>query len=455
MPRISTYFLKRNPGLYHKSDNCYIQRVNLPPLRAKPEERTKLKKRIVHVKNLFYSCIIASFLLMAPLVARADNTYPVVLVHGFMGWGSDEMGGYRYWGGFFNLEKYLESQGYEVYIVSIGPISSNWERAVETYYQLKGGQVDYGKGHSEKWGVIQKPDGKTYEGLYPSWDADHPVHVIGHSMGGQTARMLQYLIGQESYEDSARTAAEESTLLGQSHAGWIRSISTIATPHNGTTLSDIRKEKIPFLEYLIGIVGLVDTDFYEFDLEQWNFEREEEESWVDYYRRMRNHPAWETKNFSGWDLSLDGAQQLNTVVTADINVYYFSLVTTCTVLDSTTGHHSPRENMSLLLRRKGRILGSERIEWGNGQLTDSTWFENDGVVNTISQYGPTTGLNGPDPITPYESGTRLQPGRWYVLGPYRMDHWYILGHTGLDGDQRAEIGELFTNHFRLLWSLPE
>jgi triacylglycerol esterase/lipase EstA (alpha/beta hydrolase family) len=29
----------------------------------------------------------------------AQNNYPIVLIHGFMGWGPNEMGGYRYWGG--------------------------------------------------------------------------------------------------------------------------------------------------------------------------------------------------------------------------------------------------------------------------------------------------------------------------------------------------------------------
>jgi triacylglycerol esterase/lipase EstA (alpha/beta hydrolase family) len=28
----------------------------------------------------------------------AQNNYPIVLIHGFMGWGPNEMGGYRYWG---------------------------------------------------------------------------------------------------------------------------------------------------------------------------------------------------------------------------------------------------------------------------------------------------------------------------------------------------------------------
>ena len=61
----------------------------------------------------------------------AQNNYPIVLVHGFAGWGPDEMVGYKYWGGFWEIEEYLEDKGFTIFTVSIGPVSSNWERAVE------------------------------------------------------------------------------------------------------------------------------------------------------------------------------------------------------------------------------------------------------------------------------------------------------------------------------------
>ena len=53
-------------------------------------------------------------------------------------------------GGKKDIQKMLEENGFKVFNVSIGPISSNWDRAVEVYYQLKGGQVDYGLNHSKK-----------------------------------------------------------------------------------------------------------------------------------------------------------------------------------------------------------------------------------------------------------------------------------------------------------------
>src|SRR5882762_6112625 len=75
------------------------------------------------------------------------NTYPTVLVHGMCGWGRDEIFGqrFRYWGGpKGDVQEYLKSKGYETFTGSMGPLSSNWDRACELFYFLKGGVVDYG-----------------------------------------------------------------------------------------------------------------------------------------------------------------------------------------------------------------------------------------------------------------------------------------------------------------------
>ena len=101
--------------------------------------------------------ILIFYLLNHFSIVEANNNYPIVLIHGFIGWGPEEMGGYNYWGGNHSYVEYLDSLGYEVYSVSVGPISSNWDCAVEAYYQIKGGQVDYGKKHSTQYGIIQKP----------------------------------------------------------------------------------------------------------------------------------------------------------------------------------------------------------------------------------------------------------------------------------------------------------
>jgi hypothetical protein len=52
-------------------------------------------------------------------------------------------------------------------------------------------------------------------------------------------------------------------------------------------------------------------------------------------------------------------------------------------------------------------MGRITINAGNGLVTDSTWFEYDGTVNTISMVRPFTGRNGPEPMVDYKKGTKL------------------------------------------------
>ena len=402
-----------------------------------------------------YSIFIFTFYILNPFSSiDANNNYPIILIHGFIGWGPEEMGGYNYWGGNYDYVEYLDSLGYEIYNVSVGPISSNWDCAVEAYYQIKGGQVDYGKRHSTQYGIIQKPSSKKWPGLYPEWDADHPIHIIGHSMGGQTARRLQYLLENEIYIDSARTIPESSDLLGQKHQAWIRSITTMSSPHNGTTLSDIVNNSVPFLQDFIGLAAVIGNRFYSFDLEQWAFKRNDEESWSRYFSRIRSHPAWGTKNFCSWDVSLEGARELNTVAVANENIFYFSFATSNTHLDSLSGKHVPNKDMSLILRPNARAMGKLIDYWADSTSTDSTWFENDGIVNTISMIGPTTGLNGSDPIIEYQVNKVFVPGSWYYMGKLTMDHRTLMGHGKISNETLNNILLLFKEHAERLHALP-
>ena len=76
-------------------------------------------------------------------------------------------------------------------------------------------------------------------------------------------------------------------------------------------------------------------------------------------------------------------------------------------------NHDPVENTSILIKTRSKLLGSRSGYWADGSKADSLWFENDGVVNTISMYGPSTGINGSDPLAQYEKGDLLIPGQWY------------------------------------------
>ena len=390
----------------------------------------------------------ALFLLIS--YAIAENNHPIVFVHGFMGWGPEEMGDYSYWGGKNNYIKELQSDGFTIFEVSVGPISSNYDRAVEVFYQIKGGQVDFGAAHSEKYDMIRSPIEKNYVGLYPKWNEENPIHILGHSMGGQTARMLNYLLSHEFYQKSGKK--EESELLGNAYSGWIKSISTISTPHNGTTLTHIITSTIPYVQYFAGIAGLFGNSYFDFDLEQFGIKKQINETWLSFITGLKDNPIIGTKNFSVYDLSLSGAKDFNSYSQTSPEVYYFSFITSTTKRDKKTSFHVPLDDTPLLNKARAKLIGSRSGYWDDGKQTDSLWFENDGVVNSISMYGPTTGVNGADPIIEYDPEDLLITGQWYWKKLDQMDHWSIIGHFGSE-EKKMRGFKLIKKHLDLLKTL--
>ena len=367
----------------------------------------------------------------------SQNSCPIILIHGFLGWGRDEMAGYYYWGGRMDLEAELKNAGFEVYTVSVGPISSSWDRAIETFYQIKGGQVDYGNKKTEEYGIIQEPKNKKYMGLYPKWDGKHPVHIISHSLGGQTARRLEMLLKRS-------IPGETSPLLSNSYEGWIKSITTISTPHNGSTLVPIMLDVFPFALRLAPWFGSVDNktinQLYSFDLEHWKLERGVDESFDAFFSRLKNSPVSESRNLCSWELSPEGAKEFNQLYEEDENVYYFSFSTYSTKVKHSSPFHKPDSGMSLHLWPSGILMGKY-----NNDAIDGSSYENDGVVNTISMSHPFDAEMAPfngNPVT----------GIWQSVNKLKMDHQAVIGH-GVFKKQHKNIFVLYKNHCSLLYSL--
>ena len=96
----------------------------------------------------------------------------------------------------------------------------------------------------------------------------------------------------------------------------------------------------------------------------------------------------------------------------------------------------------------------KKAYYTDGVSTDSTWFENDGIVNKISMYGPTTGINGPDLISKYAPNELLIPGQWYTVNDtIKMDHRRLIGH-GAPRDEFDRLANMYIKHLDLLKSLP-
>jgi triacylglycerol lipase len=76
---------------------------------------------------------------------------------------------------------------------------------------------------------------------------------------------------------------------------------------------------------------------------------------------------------------------------------------------------------------------------------DSTWYENDGVVNSVSMSHP-FGSN----ILHFD-GTPIK-GFWQSMDDVRIDHQSIIGH-GVSKKENVNIFALYKNHCSLLYTL--
>ncbi|TDH68093.1 hypothetical protein CCR75_007583 [Bremia lactucae] len=404
-----------------------------------------------------------SFALLAlsiVLPAHASNRFPIILVHGFTGWGRDELNGFRYWGGLQgDFETKLNDQGYTVYTAAVGPFSSNWDRACELYAVIKGGQVDYGQIHSTTYNHFRF--GRNYTGLYPQWGTTNSdgsinkVHLVGHSMGGQTIRMLAQML---AYGTTGAPTVEDrlSHPLFKGGKKWVHSITTISTPNQGTTLSDgfsvignSVKNLFAGLANVMGLVGDSVSLIYDAKMDQWNISpKKSNESISAYLDRVFSSPIFARgfRDISLWSLSTGGAKEEATWVTTLSDVYYYSYsnVDTFETLDILLRKVSLPNlfTMSLPLRPFGLFLGGR---YATDQLhLSNAWQPNDGVVNTISMANDGIGTSVPF------NGISL-PGKWNEMPQLQqLDHLAIIGVT-----IRSQVLDLYTGHAALLYALPD
>lgn len=303
-----------------------------------------------------------------------------------------EMGGkFWYWGGHSDLASNVEKllPGRRVMTAAVGPFSSAWDRACELYAQIKGGLVHYGAVHAARHGHAKY--GRESQGLYPEWDREHPIHLIGHSFGGTTARVLVQLLS----DGGASMGEDDHVFGGGTSAEWILSVTTIATPHDGTpmiTLLDTWMGAIfNSLGMAAGVAGVSDSSgaVYDFKLEQWGVAaRDKSEPWGAYTARVRAAPLWKdherNRDLIHHDLSPEGAAEVNSWVQDSPLVLYVSYETLSSSPDpfSSIGNEIPHLSTNPMFVASGVILG--RVdECGNARRPTMSreWRRNDGMVS--------------------------------------------------------------------------
>ncbi|KAH8166606.1 hypothetical protein CIB48_g1591 [Xylaria polymorpha] len=258
----------------------------------------------------------------------------------------------------------LVNEGYTVIVAPVAPLSSNWERACELYSQLISGRfstinskttlveekydldVDYGNyfatdpAHAPEQTVTHH---RRRAILFPNsafpndwkWDKDHKVHFICHSQGGNTVRYLISLL------TGAAGILHPKYFSQAGRDNWIISVTTIGTPHRGTTiintiesfLSRSRQQAVSLVARLFATASFYPQEKrgYDLQLDHWGIRRNPGETFQQMLLRLEsvNGPVWRWLNSTNngfYDNSIEGVYALSQhAINTSPHIIYFSL----------------------------------------------------------------------------------------------------------------------------------
>jgi hypothetical protein len=187
------------------------------------------------------------------------------------------------------------------------------------------------------------------------------VHFIAHSQGGNTARYLIHLLrnGKEGHQYFSEPRGE----------GWVESLVTLCTPHNGTTIINVLEVSFPQWNHRpttyynlwqqIDPTGIIHSIIYQAiatasykarrdriynpQLDHWGIAPLPNENFRTMLLRLTAPGGllqqWFEKNYNAfYDNSIAGVAALNTIIGRPSgNVYYFTLSFGATIRTPPTG----------------------------------------------------------------------------------------------------------------------
>lgn len=451
-----------------EEENLPVRESDILPESDSPDGKKK-RRGSSQAKKIIISLVVCVALIAAITVPyftggydrlaakiQGGTNYPYVLVHGMGGWGSgskiNEIA--PYWGADSgSLSEYLNGQGYKVYEANVGPFSSCWDRACELYAELTGTQVDYGEAHSKKHS--HERYGRTYsKPLVPDWGKKDEngkiikINLVGHSFGGNTVRLFTNLLVYGAQEEIAATGDKTSAFFKGTKTPLVNSVTTLCSPHNGSTLYYIAKDyglTSTALKLCFSIAGLSEDTgfqkFYDFHLEQFGLK--DKGTSTANLQKVSDIIDNSTDN-AIYDLSPEGAQAINNYIAPINNIYYFSYSFCTTQKSSVSTAQVPISATLPVLKATALLMGNYSVNKQTDFKIDETWLPNDGLVNVVSARYP-AGVR----YTEFNE-KKIRAGIWNVMPTAVGDHGTAIGMN-----RSAELTHgFYTDMIEMINALP-
>lgn len=428
----------------------------------------RAKKVLALVLSLEMLCSVFSVALVASAESKPN---PTILVSGLSGYSPDSylskvLG--DYWGGTAckSMSDALRKKGIEAYETSVGPFSSNWDRACELYANIKGGRVDYGAAHSAKYG--HERFGRTHAGCYPQWDANHPVDLLAHSMGAPTVHIMTSLLAFGNEEEQKAAPNDCSELFKGGKANWVTRCSTVCGTNNGTTLADgainivdkITKENTPetgegktieACGALCGVLGvaLQGTDLCQVvdsDFDQWGFAQKPGETNIAYLQRVSQSNIWKSRDVCWFDMTTWASKKIQEDYPESPETYYFAIPARASTDRSATDKKQKHSDNAFILAPLYLILGAypcPNTAWGPWQ---DEWYASDGMVNTEFAKAPFNSKH-----QDYSPTCVPEKGAWVNMPTIYVEHSGAVGFY-LMINRTVDMPTYYANHIRYVQS---
>lgn len=355
------------------------------------------------------SCATSSKMkeLEADICPQEWNTnYTYVFVHGLGGWGHyDFRSNFVHYWGMQNgdLMKQLSKFGFDCHDASVDSHGSVWDRTCELYAQLTGTRTDYGLEHSTRCNHPRYGKDFSKNPLIEKWDGENKINLVGHSFGGTTSRLLAHLMANGSLTERLATPEDElSPLFAGGHSDWIYSVTTLATPHNGTSayhVVDPEPQKQTKAQKMVRKAAAPKRDGKKADYD-----------------------------YADYDMTIPNAAKINSWLKTLPGTYYFSFACNGTVQQEDGTWLPDPEKLEPVFQRNSMIMGTFEGMAPDGVVLTKEMQMNDGMVNTISEFAP-------DGAASLEySSQKVEKGIWYVMPVVDGDHMSVQGGMTIKKD---------------------